>query len=131
MTEPIPEGTRAIVDQAVEEAAQSIFSAADIPLARTEELLAALQGPAMRAVCAMRIEQMVKHGHSTESDAVLPLLWLPRQAQSHALMACERIGVTGHGRNLDGAKKALARCAALCLAAYDRVEAEIAAGGGA
>jgi hypothetical protein len=84
MTDPIPSGTRAIVDQAVEEAAQTLFSAADVPLARTDELLAAIQGPSLRAVLEFRVEQIVKHGYTAENDAMLPLLWLPRQATDYA-----------------------------------------------
>jgi hypothetical protein len=129
MTE-LPPGTHAIVDAAIEEGPQTLFTAAEVPLARSAELLAALQGSAMRAVMHMRIEQMVKHGHSRESDAMLPLLWLPKQAADHARNACDRVGVTGQGRNLAAAKKALARSAALALAAIDRIDFEIAQSGG-
>jgi hypothetical protein len=38
--------------------------------------------------------------------------------------------VTGQGRNLAAAKKALARSAALALAAIDRIDFEIAQSGG-
>jgi hypothetical protein len=127
MTE-LPPGTNAIVESAVEETAQTLFSAADVPLANADELLAALQGPAMRAVCEMRIEQIVKHGHTADNDAMLPILWLPKQARDHAQIACDRIGVTGRDRNLDSAKKSLARTAALCMAAIDRIDAAKAAG---
>jgi hypothetical protein len=128
MTDPIPSGTRAIVDQAVEEAAQTLFSAADVPLARTDELLAAIQGPSLRAVLEFRVEQIVKHGYTAENDAMLPLLWLPRQATDYAQIACDRIGVTGKDRNLESAKRALARAAAMCLASMDRITAAQEAG---
>jgi hypothetical protein len=97
-------------------------AAADVPLARADELLAAIAGPAVRRVLEMRIEQIVKHGHSAENDETLPLLWLPKQARrDHAQIACDRIGVTGKDRNLEAAEKSLARTAALCLAALDRI----------
>jgi hypothetical protein len=124
----LPAGTNAIVDAATTETAQSLFAAADVPLARSEELLAALQGPAMRAVCAMRVEQIVKHGHTAENDEMLPILWLPKQARDHAQIACDRVGVTGKDRNLEAAKLSLARTAALCLAAIDRIDAAMKAG---
>lgn len=127
MTE-LPPGTNAIVESAVEEVAQTLFSAADVPLANAEELLTALQGPAMRAVCEMRIEQIVKHGHTAENDSMLPILWLPKQAKDYADIACHAIGVTGTDRDLERAKRSLARAAALCLASIDRIIAAQAAG---
>jgi hypothetical protein len=127
MTE-LPPGTGTIVEQAIEEAAQTIFSAAEVPLASADELLAAVTGPAVRCVLEMRIEQMVKHGHTAANDELLPILWLPRQAADHAQIACDRIGVTGKDRNLDSAKRQLAISAALCLAAIDRIRAAQEAG---
>jgi hypothetical protein len=124
MTE-LPPGTNAIVDAALDDVTQTLFTAADVPLMRSEELLAALQGPAMRSLMHMRIEQIVKHGHTAENDLMLPILWLPKQARDHAQIACERIGVTGRDRDLELAKRALARSAALCLAAIDRIDAGI------
>jgi hypothetical protein len=117
----IPPGTNAIVDEALDEAKQTLFSAADVPLARTDELLAAIAGPSVKCVLEMRIEQIVKHGHSQENDETLPLLWLPKAVLQHAQIACDRIGVTGKDRNLPAAEKSLARTAALCLAALDRI----------
>jgi hypothetical protein len=40
----------------------------------------------------MRIEQIVKHGHTSANDAMLPILWLPKQAADHA-----RTPATGSG----------------------------------
>jgi hypothetical protein len=107
MTE-LPPGTNAIVDAALEDVAQTLFTAADVPLARSEELLAALQGPAMRSLMHMRIEQIVKHGHTAENDLMLPLMWLPKQAKDHAQIACDRVGVTGTDRDLPGGGEARA-----------------------
>lgn len=125
-----PTGTRAIVDEAVEEAAQTIFSAADVPLARAGELLAAIQGPAMRAVMEMRIEQIVKHGHTAEGDRMLPISLLPDEARKMAAAACDLIVATGERRNLPVARKRLARAAALCMAAIDRLDVAMQGGQG-
>jgi hypothetical protein len=112
----------AIISHALDHAAASLFDVAgSAPLASAEELRAALTGPAMAMVCRMRIEQIVKHGHTAENDETLPLIWLPKQARDHAQIACANIGVTGKDRNLAAAEKGLARTAALCLAALDRL----------
>lgn len=114
-------GTAGIVQAGLDQARQTLFSAADVPLAGTYDLLAAVSGYAVRIVLEMRIEQIVKHGHTSENDEMLPILWLPKQAKDYAQIACDRIGVTGKDRNLDAAERALARCAALCLASIDRL----------
>lgn len=119
-------GTRALVQQGIDAARQTLFSpnlfnVADVPLASADELIAAISGEAVKCVLEMRIEQIVKHGHTPENDAMLPLLWLPRQAVGYGQIACERIGVTGKDRNLDTAVKALSRQAALAIAAIDRI----------
>jgi hypothetical protein len=123
--ENLPPGTGAIVEAAAEEVAQTLFSSADVPLARSDEMLAAIQGPTLKAVLAMRIEQILKHGHTAENDLMLPILWLPKQAKDQALAATEAIGVTGNGRDLALAKRRLARAAALCMAAIDRIDAAV------
>lgn len=122
MTDPLPAGTDAIVDDAMDEAAQSLFAAAHVPLARTPELLAAIQGRAVRAVLEARIEQIVKHGHDREHDAMLSIVRLPDLAIEVARIARSRIGVTGTDRNLVAARRGLARAAAICLAAIDRLD---------
>jgi hypothetical protein len=124
----IPEGTRAIVEQAAETAAQTLFSAADVPLARAEELLEAIQGTAVRAVLEMRIEQMVKHGHTAAKDDDLPIGWLPREARDYAAIAMHCVGTTAKDRNLPRARRSLAKTAALCLAAIDRLDRAVARG---
>jgi hypothetical protein len=120
-----PQSTSSIVQHGLDAAKQTLFSAASVPLASAEELLAAVSGPALKAVLEMRIEQIVKYGHTVENDAMLPLLWLPRQAADYARIACDRVGVTGKDRNLNAAIKALVRSAALSLAAIDRIKAAI------
>jgi hypothetical protein len=113
MTE-LPPGTNAIVDAALDDVAQTLFTAADVPLACSEELLAALQGPAMRSLMHMRIEQIVKHGHTAENDLMLPLMWLPKQAKDHAQIACDRVGVTGRiatSRRRSARSRGRRRCA--------------------
>lgn len=122
----LPPGTHAIVDQAVEEAAQNLFAAADLPLARSGELLAALQGPAVRAVLEARIEQIVKHGHDATHDADLPIGWLPRHAREMMQMALDCLHPVKP--DLPVARRRVARAAALCLAAIDRIDVEMTRG---
>jgi hypothetical protein len=126
MTE-LPPGMRAIVDAAVVEHAQSLFTAADVPLARTDELLAALQGPAMRAVMEMRVEQIVRHGHTAENDAMLPIGWLPRDAQDTVQAARDLMIAGPERRDLGTARRRLVKAAAILLAAIDRLDGAIAA----
>lgn len=130
MTDPIPEGTRAIVDQAVEEAAQSLFSVADVPLARADELLAALQGRAVRDVLQLRIEQMTKHGHDLLGDAQLPLGWLPNDARLRVTAALDLINGGPDRRNLPVARRRIATAAAILLAAIDVLDVVIEQEGG-
>ncbi|MES2138005.1 MAG: hypothetical protein V4502_13230 [Pseudomonadota bacterium] len=131
MSQAVPEGSRipstsAIVDQAIEAVPQSLFSATGVPLAGQAEILAALTGPALRAVLDARVELRVKHGHSAEGDLMLAITALPKAAKDYAQMAVEAIGVTGRDRNLGLARRRLARSAALILAAIDRIDAAMA-----
>jgi hypothetical protein len=121
--EPMPEGNRALVEQAAEEAAQSLFSASDVPLARAEEILAAIQGAAVRSVLEARIEQIVKHGHTAQVDARQPLGMLPREAKDRLQMGCDCLG--GERRNLPVARRRFARAAALLLAAIDQIDLQM------
>ena len=119
-----PPSTSTIVDAAVEEAGQTLFTAVDVPLARSDELLLAVQGKAVRAVLEMRIEQMVKHGHTIEGDLDLPLFWLPREARESLCAAGDSL--VGAKRNLVLARRRIVRAAALCLAAIDVLDTTIA-----
>lgn len=122
MSEPLPESTRAIVDEAIDEAAQSLFSAADVPLARTDEILALIQGRAVREVLEQRITQVVKFGHTRDGDASLPSGWLPNDAKNDLIGALDLINGGPDRRDLPRARKRIIRAAALCLAALDRLE---------
>lgn len=117
-------GTSPLVDQAINEAAQTLFSAVDVPLARSDEFLAAIQGPAVRAVLEARIEQIVKHGHTAEGDAWQPLGMLPREARDRLQMGCDCLH--GERRNLPVARRRFARAAALLLAAIDQIDLQMA-----
>jgi hypothetical protein len=122
--EPMPEGTRAIVDQAVDEAAQTLFSAADVPIARADELLKALQGPAVRAVLEARVEQIIKHGHTAEGDWMLPLGMLGKESRDRLAMAGDCL--YGDRRDLKIARRRAVVGVALGLAFIDRLDAEVA-----
>lgn len=123
MSEGMPPGSRAIIQDGLDEAGQSLFSAADVPLARAEELRAAVAGNAVRAVLEARIEQIVKHGHSAEGDARLPLGILPREAKDRLQMGMDCLH--GERRNLPVARRRFARAAALLLAAIDQLDLQM------
>lgn len=119
----MPEGTRAIVQDGLDEAVQSLFSAAGVPLAKAEDLRAAVTSPAVRAVLEARIEQIVKHGHTSERDACLPLGILPREAKDRLIMGMDCLH--GDRRNLPIARRRFARAAALILAAIEQLDLQM------
>lgn len=123
----MPPGTASIVQASLDEARQTLFSAADVPLASTEELLAAISGPALNAVLEARIEQIVKHGHTPAQDAAMPLKVLPHHARSMILDATDLMD-PGCRRNLTVARRRIAKAAAMLLAAIDRIDVELAKG---
>lgn len=124
MMDPMPEGTRALVDQAVDHVSQDLFRSADVPLARSDELLAAIQGDAVRSVLAARIEQIFKHGHTPEHDFMLPIGWLGKEARDRLMMASDCL--YAEKRNLPVARRRAAAAAAMALAFIDRIDAEMA-----
>jgi hypothetical protein len=92
------------------------------PIAQADSLVAAVTGEALRATVRMRVEQITQHGHTPDLDRALPLHTLADEAVAMAKLARAAVGVTGRDRNLNAAKKRLARTAALCWAAFDRLE---------
>lgn len=130
MTDMSP-GTNAIVDAALEEGAQSLFAAADVPLARTAELTAAVQGPAARAVLEARIRHIVKNGHTAAADAGIEPYRLLDKAVDMMRYARARCGVTDtNPAGLALARKSAADACALGLAVIDRIDLELAKGAG-
>lgn len=125
MTPQMPAGTHAIVDQAVEDAGQTLFSAADVPLARADELLAILTGAAVRSVLETRVAQVVEHGHTLEGDLGMPTGWLVNEARADLALALDLINAGPARRDLPRARKRVARAAAMCLAAIDVLDAVI------
>jgi hypothetical protein len=120
-------GTRLIVQDGLDEAVQSLFSAADVPLVRADELRAAVTGPALKSVLEIRIEQMVKHGHTLELDLDLPLGWLVNDALQRLRAALDVINGGPDRRNLKVARRRVATAAALLLAGIDVLDATITA----
>lgn len=86
-----------------------------------DDIANAIRGPAVEAAIDARIEQILRFGHDSERDSMLPIGELPQLARKHVSEAIERISATGEKRHLPGARKSLARAAALCLAAIDRL----------
>jgi hypothetical protein len=103
------------------DAATQALGQTDAPIAFADMLVAAVTGEPLRATVRMRVEQIVRHGHTPDTDEMLPIHQLVADAQEMAGLARSAIGVTGTDRNLDAAEKRLARTAALCWAAIDRI----------
>lgn len=97
----------------------------DAPIARADEIAAAVTGEALKATVMMRVEQIVKHGHDPKDDLMLPIVFLPNQAKLMAMAAHEAVMAGGDGRDLQLARRRLARTAALCWAAIDRIDAAV------
>lgn len=87
-----------------------------------DEIANAVRGPAVQLAIDMRIEQIVKYGHDAEHDAMQAIDALPRLAAERLIHARDQILATGERRNLPVAKLNLARAAAMCLAAIDRID---------
>ncbi len=109
-------------DAALKDSAQILLGMADVPIAQADELMAAVQGPAVRAAIEARVEQIVKHGHDREYDSMLAIGHLPRVARGLILDAMDLIDGTVERRNLPVAMRRLARASAVCMAAIDRLE---------
>ena len=120
-------GDRDIIEAALEQAGQTIFSAADVPLARADELAAIVTGAAVKAVLEARIAQVVKHGHTPAADAAWPLRKLPADARSMLVAGMDLM--EGPHRNLVVGRRRFAKAAAMLLAAIDRVDLELSKGG--
>lgn len=110
-----------LVDIALQEGAQAIRTAPDFPPGKLPEILAAIQGPAVRAALEMRIGQIAQ-GHDAEHDSFLPIEQLPHLARQFGLAAIEQLTGTRERQNLPVARKNLARMAAAALAAIDRLD---------
>ncbi|MGZ8286114.1 MAG: hypothetical protein ACXW27_08980 [Allosphingosinicella sp.] len=92
------------------------------PATLAAELAHAAAGPALQDVLRFRIDQIVVHGHDAEADSMMAIERLPLQAREFLIAAVEQItGVRGE-QALPVARKNLARTAAMCLAAMDRLD---------
>lgn len=119
---------RALVDPALEEAAQAIYKRGpsspteaaeirdDVPLSAVSDLRLALQGPALRAVLDARVTIFLK-GHTPENDEMLPIGWLPMEAR-HKLEAVQD-QLSADDRDLAEVRRLLAEGAAFAMAALD------------
>jgi hypothetical protein len=114
-------GTSAIVQSGLDEARQSLFAAADVPLASADELAAAVSGAAVKAVLQARIEQIVKHGHSANADAERGPRILASDARTMILAGIDLLA-PGPARNLAVARRRFAKGAAMMLAAIDAID---------
>ena len=87
-----------------------------------DEIANANRGPAVQAAIDARIEQIVRYGHDAVHDADLAIDYLPRQARDRMLHAIEQLTGVSDKQNLPAARKNIARAAAICLAAIDRLD---------
>lgn len=110
------------LDEASRDAAIQALGQTDAAIARADDLVAAIAGAALKAVVQARVEQIVKHGYTTEDDAMLSIVYLPAQVRRMAVAADEAAKVTGRDRDLAVVRRRLAACAALCMAAIDRLD---------
>ena len=92
-----------------------------------DELANAIRGPAVQAAIDMRIEQIVRYGHDAEHDDMQAIDRLPHLARERLIAAIEQIAGTGERQHLAAARNNLARTAAMCMAAIDRLDRAIAA----
>jgi hypothetical protein len=108
------------LDAQARDAAMAVLTASDAPLREADDLVAAVTGTALRLIVAARVDLFLA-GHQPDADAYLPIPWLPLEAQQHAALAQAKIGITGKDRDLPAAEALLARTAAFCMAAIDRL----------
>ncbi len=87
-----------------------------------DEIANAIRGPAVQAAIDARIEQIVRYGHDATHDADLSIDYLPRQARERLLHAHDQLTGSDGKQNLPAARKNIARAAAICLAAIDRLD---------
>jgi hypothetical protein len=111
-------GLQALAADAATEALNSTAA----PIDHADMLVAAVTGEALRGTVRVRVEQIARHGHTPDSDEMLPIYALADDVIAQAKLARSAIGVTGRDRNLNAAKRRLLRAAALCWAAFDRLE---------
>jgi hypothetical protein len=110
-------------------AAIQALGATDAPIARADELAAAVAGPALKAIVAMRVEQIVTRGHSALADLEVEPYRLLDKAVEMMRVARSRCGVTDmNAASLAAARKTAAKACALGMAVIDRIDAELARG---
>ncbi len=110
-----------LLDAATEDGAQAVRTGPDFPPEKLPEILAAIQGPAVRAALEMRIGHFAR-GHDAEHDSFLPIEALPRLAREFGMAAIDQLTGTSEKQNLPVARKNLARMAAAALAGIDRLD---------
>jgi hypothetical protein len=114
-------GTSALQALAVDAATQALGQT-PAPLSLQDDLLAAVTGTALCAVVAMRVDQIAKHGHTADGDAMLPPSSLLNTAKS--ILTSALALTSGYDRDLvelERGQRCAAKAAAMCMAAHDRI----------
>jgi hypothetical protein len=96
----------------------------DLSPAQQATLVRVMQGEALCLVNKIRIEQIVKHGHSDEADQNEPVSHLPKAARDMITAVLEDLRIPKE-TGVPLAYKHMAKAAAMLLAGMDRIAPEL------
>jgi hypothetical protein len=96
----------------------------DLSPAQQATLVRVMRGEALCVVNKIRIEQIVKHGHSDEADQNEPVSRLPKAARDTINAVLEDLMMPKE-TGLPLAYKHMAKAAAMLLAGMDRIAPEL------
>jgi hypothetical protein len=102
------------------DAAIQALGETNAPLGQADELVAAVTGPALKAVVVARVGLITAGGHTAETDDFLPIGWLPMEARQ--CFEAIRGAMMEEPRDLAKVRKLLVDGAAFAFAAIDRLD---------
>lgn len=70
----------------------------------------------------VRLQQIVKHGHTAEDDDGLPIFTLPDRARQFSQIATDNLRGVSERRDIPRARAALLKVIALSIAAVERLD---------
>jgi hypothetical protein len=124
-TESSDPGCFVDLDAAARDAALQPLVVNDPPIRRADDLVVAVAGGALKATVAARVEQIVKFGHTIDTDLNLPIPFLASETLGK-LQAARDVMLPGERRNLRCAKRRVAAVAGMCWALLDCLDVLIA-----
>lgn len=107
------------LDSLSRDAAIQALAGTDAPLGLADELVAAITGPALKAIIAERVGQ-ISRGHNAENDDFLPIGWLPMEARQ--CFEAVRSAMMEEPRDLHRIRQLMVDGAAFAFAAIDRLD---------